>query len=78
MVKEGGKIPVELIRELDINEKEEITKNFEVLPRIEPHQIKLPLPKELVRDLDLGKKWKNKKKIKLVFDEKTKELRFKI
>ena len=69
-------IPKEIIKELDINEKEELIKEFEVLPRIEPHQIKLPIPRKLVRDLDLDEKLKDKK-IKLYFDEESNELRYK-
>ena len=78
MVKKKEKIPKEIIKELDINQKEDIKKKFEVSPRVEPHQIKLPIPRELVRDLDLDTKLKNNKKIKLYIDEDTRELRYKI
>lgn len=73
-----GKVPDELIKELDINEQVDIRKDFEIIPRIEPHQIKLPIPRQLIRDLGLESKWKNKKRIRLIFDEKNKELRYKI
>lgn len=72
------KIPEEIIKELDINEIEDIKKDFEITPIIEPHQIKLPIPRQLVRDLELYGKWKNKKKVKLKFNEENKELRYKI
>lgn len=77
MVHKKDKIPEELIRELDINEKEEIVKEFEVYPRVELHQIKLPIPMQLIRDLGLDEKLDNKKKIKLYFDEESNELRYK-
>ena len=73
-----SKVPENLIRELDITQKEDIKKEFKISPRIEPHQIKLPIPRQLIRDLELEEKWKNNKKIKLYFDEEKKELRFKI
>lgn len=72
------KIPEEVIRDLDINNSEDITKEFDVSPRIEPHQIKLPIPRQLIRDLELDKKLSNKKKIKLYFDEESNELRYKL
>ena len=71
-------IPRELIKKLDINEQEEIKKEFEIIPRIEPHQIKLPVPRQLARDLDLADRWKNKGKIKLHFNKKRNELIYKI
>lgn len=78
MADKKEKIPEEIIKELDINEQVDIKKDFEIIPRIEPHQIKLPIPRQLVRDLGLDNKWKNKKKIKLIFNEEKKELRYKI
>lgn len=72
------KIPKEIIRELDISKEEPIVKKFKISPRVEPHQIKLPIPRQLIRDLGLEEKWRNKKKIKLYFDDKSNELRFKI
>lgn len=72
------KIPLEIIKELDINEVEEIKKDFKVTPIVEPHQIKLPIPKKLINDLDLDLKIKKGKKIKLHFDEDKKELIYKI
>jgi len=77
-MKKDKKIPEEVVEELDINKEEEFKKDFEVTPRIEPHQIKLPIPKQLARDLELDEKWKNKKKIKLTYNEENKELRYKI
>jgi len=71
-------IPRELIKKLDINEQEEIKKEFEIIPRIEPHQIKLPVPRQLARDLNLEGRWKNKGKIKLRFNKKRNELIYKI
>jgi hypothetical protein len=78
MADKKQKVPDELIKELDINEQVDIKKDFEIIPRIEPHQIKLPIPRQLIRDLELENRWKNKKKIKLIFDEESKELRYKI
>lgn len=78
MADKKEEIPKELIKELDINEQVDIKKNFEIIPRIEPHQIKLPIPRQLIRDLGLEDKWKNKKKIKLIFNEENNELRYKI
>lgn len=72
------KIPLGLIKELDINEVEDIEKDFKITPIIEPHQIKLPIPKKLINDLDLDIKLKKGKKIKLHFDEERGELRYKI
>ncbi len=77
MKQKKGKIPKEVIEELDIHKEEEMKKDFEVSPRIEPHQIKLPIPRQLIRDLDLDNKLKDKK-IKLYYDEEKKELRYKI
>jgi len=78
MAQKKEKIPEDIIKELDIHEKEEIKKEFWIVPRIEPHQIKLPIPRELVRDLDLEDKWKNKKQIKLHFNKDRNELIYKI
>jgi len=76
--KKDDKIPEDVIKDLDINDSEEIEKNFEVAPRIEPHQIKLPIPRQLARDLGLDKKLNSKKKVKLYFDDKSNELRYKL
>jgi len=75
MAKEG--IPKEIIEELHIDKVEEMQKDFEVLARVEPHQIKLPIPSSLIKDLELDTKLKGKK-IKLYYDEDKKELRYKI
>lgn len=72
------KIPLDLIKELDINKVEDIPKDFKVTPIIEPHQIKLPIPKKLINDLELDVKLKKGKKIKLHFDEEKGELIYKI
>jgi len=76
MIKE--KIPAEILKELDINEIEDIQKDFEVTPIIEPHQIKLPIPKKLINDLELDLKLKKGVKIKLHFNEDKNELVYKI
>ncbi len=77
MVKEN-KIPKEVLKELDINEIQDIQKDFEVTPVIEPSQIKLPIPKQLIDDLELHTNLKKGKKIKLYYDEGKKELQYKI
>lgn len=78
MVKKDKKLPEDVVKELDINEVEDIQKEFKVSPIIEPHQIKLQVPRQLVRDLELEEKWKNKDKIKLYYDEENNELRYEI
>lgn len=78
MANKKEKIPAELIKELDINNQVDIKKEFEVVPRIEPHQIKLPIPRQLSRDLGLEDIWKKGKKVKLIYDEESNELRYKI
>ncbi len=78
MIKKETKIPDEIIKELDINEVEEIKKDFEVTPIVEPHQVKLPVPRQLINNFDLDSKFQKGKKIKLSFDDKKKELKYKI
>jgi len=78
MTRKKNKVPKEIIKKLDINQIVDIKKDFKISPRIESHQIRLPIPKQLVRDLDLEEKWRKKKKIKLLFNADKKELRFKI
>jgi len=78
MEKKDDKIPEEILKDLDINEVEDIKKDFSVTPIVETHQIKLPVPKQLVNDLELDEKWKKGKKIKLKYDEEKKELKYKI
>ncbi len=73
--KEEG-IPKEIVKELDVNEVEEISTEFEVLPIVESHQVKLPIPKRLIRDFELN--FQKGKKIKLKFNEEKKELVYKI
>jgi len=74
MTRKKNKVPKEIIK----NQIVDIKKDFKISPRIESHQIRLPIPKQLVRDLDLEEKWRKKKKIKLLFNADKKELRFKI
>lgn len=69
-------IPEEILRELDVNEFEEIKKDFEVVPIVEIHQVKLPIPRQLIKNFDL--EFKKGKKIKLRFNEEDKELIYKI
>ena len=70
------KIPKDIIEELDINDSSEDKNDFEVTAIVESHQIKLPLPKKLIKIYDL--EFKKGKKLKLTFDEKSRELRYKI
>ena len=71
-----NKIPKDIIEELDINDNIEDKNDFEVTAIVETHQIKLPLPKKLIKIYDL--EFKKGKKLKLTFDEKSRELRYKI
>jgi len=71
-----NKIPKDIIEELDINDNIEDKNDFEVTAIVETHQIKLPLPKKLIKIYDL--EFKKGKKLKLTFDEKTRELKYKI
>ena len=70
------KIPKDIIEELDITNNGEDKNDFEVTAIVETHQIKLPLPKKLIKIYDL--EFKKGKKLKLTFDEKNRELRYKI
>jgi len=70
------KIPKDIIEELDITNNSEDKNDFEVTAIVESHQIKLPLPKKLIKIYDL--EFKKGKKLKLTFDEKSGELRYKI
>jgi len=70
------KIPKDIIEELDITNNSEDKNDFEVTAIVESHQIKLPLPKKLIKIYDL--EFKKGKKLKLTFDEKSRELRYKI
>ena len=71
-----NKIPKDIIEELDITNNSEDKNDFEVTAIVESHQIKLPLPKKLIKIYDL--EFKKGKKLKLTFDEKNRELRYKI
>jgi len=71
-----NKIPNEVIKELDINDGEEQKDYFEVTAIVETHQIKLPLPKKLIKIY--GLEFKKGQKLKLTFDEKSGELKYKI
>ena len=71
-----NKIPKDIIEELDITNNSEDKNDFEVTAIVETHQIKLPLPKKLIKIYDL--EFKKGKKLKLTFDEKTRELKYKI
>lgn len=70
------RIPKDIIEELDITNNSEDKNDFEVTAIVETHQIKLPLPKKLIKIYDLD--FKKGKKLKLTFDEKSRELRYKI
>jgi hypothetical protein len=70
------KIPKDIIEELDITNNSEDKNDFEVTAIVETHQIKLPLPKKLIKIYDL--EFKKGKKLKLTFDEKSRELKYKI
>jgi hypothetical protein len=73
MRKEGG-IPEEILNELDIKKIEKPKEFFEITPIVESHQIKLPVPSMLRKDLNIEKG----KKIKVKYDEKKKELIYKL
>jgi len=78
MSKKETKIPEEILKELDINEVEEIKKDFEVTPIVETHQIKLPIPRQMVNNFDLDLKLLKGKKIKVIYDDKKKEIIYKL
>jgi hypothetical protein len=71
-----NKIPSNIIKELDINDNSEDKSDFEVTAIVESHQIKLPLPRKLIKIYDL--EFKKGQKLKLTFDEKRGELKYKI
>lgn len=70
-----GKIPTEIIRELDIHETKKKPTSFEITPIVETHQIKLPIPRKLLKIYDLD--FEKGKKLTLEFKQKEKELRYK-
>ena len=76
MEKKEPKIPEKIIKELDINEVDEIPSNFDVTAIVESHQIKLPVPRKLIKNFDL--EFKKGQKLKLKFNDKDKELIYKI
>jgi hypothetical protein len=78
MSNKENKIPAEILKELDINEVEEIKKDFEVAPIVETHQIKLPIPRQLVNNFDLDSKLIKGKKIKVIYDDKKREIIYKL
>ena len=70
------KIPKEIVEELDINDDKESKEHFEVTAIVESHQVKLSIPKKLMRIYEL--EFNKGQKLKIEFDEKKKELRYKI
>ena len=70
------RIPKDIIEELDITNNSEDKNDFEVTAIVETHQIKLPLPKKLIKIY--GLEFKKGQKLKLTFDEKSGELKYKI
>lgn len=71
-----SKIPKEIIKELDINDEKNKKEEFEVTAVVESHQVKLPIPKKLMKVNDL--EFKKGQKLKLNYDKKKKELKYKI
>jgi len=71
-----SKIPKEVIKELDINDDKNNKEEFEVTAIVESHQVKLPIPKKLMKIYDL--EFKKGQKLKLDFDNKKKEFKYKI
>ncbi|MBU1027944.1 MAG: hypothetical protein KKF48_02765 [Nanoarchaeota archaeon] len=71
-----SKIPKEVIKELDINDEKGNKEDFEVTAIVESHQVKLPIPKKLMNIHDL--EFKKGQKLKLSYDNKKKELKYKI
>jgi len=78
MLKKENKIPKEILNELNINEVEEIKKDFEVTPIVEIHQIKLPIPRQMINNFDLDSKFIKGKKIKVYYNEDKKEITYKL
>ncbi len=76
MDKKEPKIPEEIIKELDINQVDEIPSEFNVTAIVESHQVKLPIPRKLIKNFDL--EFKKGQKLKLKFNNKNKELTYKI
>jgi hypothetical protein len=76
MIQKDDGIPEEILKELNVNEVEEIPTEFEVSPIVEHHQVKLPVPKRLIRDFELN--FQKGNKIKLKFNGEKKELIYKI
>lgn len=70
------KIPKEIIEELDINDDKDKKDDFEVTAIVESHQVKLPIPKKLMKIHEL--EFKKGQKLKIKFDEKKKEIVYKI
>lgn len=67
-------IPKEILEELNISKIKKSSKEIEVTPIIEIHQVKLPVPPIFRREID----WKKGKKIKVNYDSKTRRLTYKI
>ena len=67
-------IPKEVLDELNISKIEKQSKNIEITPIVETHQVKLPVPSIFRREID----WKKGKKIKVNYDPKSRKLTYKI
>jgi len=70
----GEEIPKEILEELDIGKLEKSPTDFTVTAVVEPHQVKLPIPKELRKELEL----KKGKRVKVHFNKDKGELIYKI
>jgi hypothetical protein len=69
MDKKREVVPKDIVRELDATVRKE-KEPYEVIPTIEKHQVKIPLPKKIRLLLGL----KKGAKCKLIFDEEKREL----
>lgn len=64
------------LKSVDINDEKNNKEEFEVTAIVESHQVKLPVPKKLMNIHDL--EFKKGQKLKLNYDKKKKELKYKI
>jgi len=67
-------IPKEVLEELNINNKEEVKRDFEITAIVEKHQVKLPIPSKLRSEIE----FKKSQKLKLRYNPKTRTLTYQL
>ena len=63
-------IPLDVLKELNINEVDKIKNEFKVTAVVEKHQVKFPVPGEIRREID----FKKGQKLNVKYDPKTKQI----